>query len=421
MIRVEVTPNRLFAGRDTELTIRLTNVGTGPCTSVVFKLKLPGEIACLLGRTRVEVDRIAPGGTVEHHLGVRALAAGQWVATSTNFSYRNHHGVPCRESAFSLPLTVEPAPAAAPEPRLTVRLGTGQLPYDEWAAVQGTVHNSGETSITQGQLSISGPFEGYQHVSDWEFGPLTPGETADFSFPVRAGARGLLPVRISTAFSDVYGRSRRQAQTATIRVAASGADSTPENVRVLYLSANPIGTRTLRLQQELRKIRETVRLGKYRDSIHLRDCPAARIEDFSQALLDTSPRIVHFSGHGAPDGRIYFENEVGAPSFGSIEGLADLLRQFADSIECVIVNACDSEDLARAVSRHVDYVIGMRQEILDQASIKFSIGFYQALAAGRPIEAAFELGRNQVWAHDNLGDSYRTPLLLKRNAQDAGR
>ena len=62
----------------------------------------------------------------------------------------------------------------------------------------------------------------------------------------------------------------------------------------------------------------------------------------------------------------------------------------------MVLNACYSEPQAKAISRYIKYVIGMKQTIGDQAAIAFAVGFYQALGAGRRIEEAYELGCVQI-------------------------
>lgn len=57
-----------------------------------------------------------------------------------------------------------------------------------------------------------------------------------------------------------------------------------------------------------------------------------------------------------------------------------------------VLNACYSEAQAKAIARHIDYVIGMQQAIGDTAAIAFSAGFYQALGDGRNIEEAYKMG-----------------------------
>ncbi|GEM_PF-5898633 len=52
----------------------------------------------------------------------------------------------------------------------------------------------------------------------------------------------------------------------------------------------------------------------------------------------------------------------------------------AKGVECVLPNACYSEVQAKAISQHVNYVIGMNKTIGDKAAIAFSVAFYDALA-----------------------------------------
>ncbi len=61
--------------------------------------------------------------------------------------------------------------------------------------------------------------------------------------------------------------------------------------------------------------------------------------------------------------------------------MAQLFELCSDHVHCVVLNACYSEPQARAIVRHIDYVIGMKQAIGDESAIKFSVGFYDALGA----------------------------------------
>ena len=64
------------------------------------------------------------------------------------------------------------------------------------------------------------------------------------------------------------------------------------------------------------------------------------------------------------------------------EALAGLFRLFADTIKCVVLNACYSAIQAKAIVRHVEFVVGMDKEIGDSAAIEFSTAFYDALGSG---------------------------------------
>lgn len=186
-----------------------------------------------------------------------------------------------------------------------------------------------------------------------------------------------------------------------------------DTLSILFLAADPTNTSRLRLGEEFREISEQLRLAKQRDYLKL-ELPqlSARPKDISGALLDKQPQIVHFSGHGTPEGTLCFENEIGQAQFVQPSALAALFEQFAERVECVILNACYSEIQAEAIARHIDYVIGMKQTIGDRAAIAFAIGFYQALGAGRSIEAAYNLGCAQIGLQGI--PEHLTPVLLKK-------
>ena len=94
------------------------------------------------------------------------------------------------------------------------------------------------------------------------------------------------------------------------------------------------------------------------------------------------------------------------------EGFARLFSLVADVVECVVLNACYSEALGSALAVHIRHVIGMRTAIGDEAALVFSDGFYVGVAAGEPINRAFEFGLAQIMLHDI--PEHRTPVLCRR-------
>ncbi|HIK06961.1 MAG TPA: CHAT domain-containing protein [Trichormus sp. M33_DOE_039] len=181
--------------------------------------------------------------------------------------------------------------------------------------------------------------------------------------------------------------------------------------KILILAANPRNTTSLRLDQEVRDIGETLQRSQYRQHFSLVSRWAVRPRDIQTAILDVNPQIIHFSGHGGQEEGLIFENEVGAATFVDGESLAGLLELVADQIECVILNACYSEIQVKAIAQHISYVIGMKQAIGDQAALEFAFGFYNALGAGRDIEFAYK------WACNSIRmagiQEHLTPVLQK--------
>lgn len=184
--------------------------------------------------------------------------------------------------------------------------------------------------------------------------------------------------------------------------------------KILLLSANPQNTTKLRLDEEVREITEGLRRSKGRDNFIIESRMAVRPDDLRRAILDFEPQIVHFCGHGEADGGLVLENVIGQPESVKPEAVAGLFELFTGQVECVLLNACYSEKQADAIVEHIDYVIGMKRAIGDEAAIKFAVGFYDALGAGRPIEMAHRFGVNAI----QLGgiSEELTPIIKKKTS-----
>ena len=176
---------------------------------------------------------------------------------------------------------------------------------------------------------------------------------------------------------------------------------------VLFLATNPTGTSRLRLDQEFRDVKKVVE-GKNNLILEMPEL-ALRPHDLLEALQKKDVQILHFSGHGNEKGELLFEDDNGDALPASPRVLADLCKRFSDRIQCVILNVCYSEKQAGAIAKHIEYVIGTRNSISDKAAIDFSVGFYQALAAGESIEEAFKNGRIRSGFENAI--EYDTPVL----------
>jgi hypothetical protein len=184
-----------------------------------------------------------------------------------------------------------------------------------------------------------------------------------------------------------------------------------DQIRILFLTAEPTDTTRLRLAQELRDIGERLQLSKERERFRLEYRPSARPGDIIQAIVDVEPHIVHFSGHGTSTGELCFENESGETQPVKPEALAALFELVADHVNCVFLNACYSDIQAKAIVKHIPFVIGMNKAIGDQAAIALAVGFYTALGT-RPIEEAFKFGCTRIQL-EGISEEL-TPVLHKK-------
>ncbi|GAA6617152.1 CHASE2 domain-containing protein [Scytonema sp. NUACC26] len=178
---------------------------------------------------------------------------------------------------------------------------------------------------------------------------------------------------------------------------------------ILILAANPASTSRLRLDEEVREIEEGLRRANKREQFKLEQKWAVRQRDFYRAILDYQPQIVHFSGHGTGEDGIVLENDIGQVELLSAAELGSMFKLFAlESVECVVLNACYSKTQAEEISRSVNYVIGTNRIIGDRCAVTLATAFYDALAAGKNIPFAFELGCSRL-----VGlKEHQTPILL---------
>ena len=167
-------------------------------------------------------------------------------------------------------------------------------------------------------------------------------------------------------------------------------------MKILFLGANPLGQSRLRIDEEFREIEQEIQLSRDRDRFQVEAKWAVRPADIGRALLNARPDLVHFAGHGGGGEESFAAEDASGSAFlVPVAGLVKLFGELGEKLRCVIVNACSTQRLAMELSVALPraHAIGMREPVGDRSAVLFSVGFYQALAAGKSVEQAFELGR----------------------------
>ncbi len=166
--------------------------------------------------------------------------------------------------------------------------------------------------------------------------------------------------------------------------------------KILVLASNPSGTEQLKLNPEIRSIRDSYERSQKRDKFIIVPEPAVRISDLQRIILSEKPQIVHFCGHGSGHQGLILENDQGESQAVSTEALTDLLKILKNRIECVILNACHSHVQGKQINQHINYLIATKKEIRDDAALLFTKGFYDALFNDMTYKEAYELGCNRI-------------------------
>jgi hypothetical protein len=178
---------------------------------------------------------------------------------------------------------------------------------------------------------------------------------------------------------------------------------------ILFLPAHPAETTRLALDEECAAIERELKRAPGRDDFECRSEWAVTADDLQRHLLDLSPTILHFSGHGrAPELRregtrdvedasaeqgLLLAGDGGQPQPVTSVALTEMIRTMAPGVRLVVLDACYSDAQAEALRDAVGCTVGtvgMRGPISDDAARAFAVGFYRALASRRPIRSAYE-------------------------------
>lgn len=182
-------------------------------------------------------------------------------------------------------------------------------------------------------------------------------------------------------------------------------------ITVLILASSPLDRGQLHLGKEAKLVKHTLDSARNREQFRVVSCMATTPDDLRSYLLEYSPTVVHFCGHGTGVAGLCFEDPDGNTQVVSGSSLAKLFHLVSGDVKCVVLNACFSDEQARPVSEEIDFVIGMRDAIDDGAALKFAEGFYQAVWAGQSFERAFKFGCSAI---DTAGlPDEQIPILLR--------
>jgi hypothetical protein len=127
--------------------------------------------------------------------------------------------------------------------------------------------------------------------------------------------------------------------------------------------------------------------GSHRDKFEfLQPQLAVTITELLRAM-NAGPNIVHFSGHGSPEG-ILITKDDNQTQVLTADVLERLFKPLKECTEIVVLNSCYSASQAEFISRLGMYVVGNNLTIGDGAAISFAKGLYNGLSEGKSFEAA---------------------------------
>jgi hypothetical protein len=162
-------------------------------------------------------------------------------------------------------------------------------------------------------------------------------------------------------------------------------------IKILLLTANPVGTKSLETYKEIHEIRQSIQTSKYSSNFEVIPKDRLNRSEILKFIEDEKPSIVHFSGHGSSGSELYLEDEFGQIQLLEKEAIKDIFSISKEGIKCVFLNACYTEPQANAIAEVIDgVVIGTVSSISDISAISFSKEFYRQVANEQDIYYAYK-------------------------------
>jgi hypothetical protein len=179
-----------------------------------------------------------------------------------------------------------------------------------------------------------------------------------------------------------------------------GEERTPgSELRVLCLQAGPAVLNELQLRQE-HAILLQIATRRGERALDVTTNPATQRDDIVAEILAARPDIVHFAGHGTPDGRLVFERTDGGSAPVTVDALAAVLRVLPASLPCLVLGSCFGASYGGRLLGAARAVAGSVTALPDEAALEFTRGFYTALAVGgTSVAKAYDAGLAQMQIH----------------------
>ncbi|MGR6966284.1 CHAT domain-containing protein [Geodermatophilus sp. URMC 61] len=199
-------------------------------------------------------------------------------------------------------------------------------------------------------------------------------------------------------------------------------------LRILGMVARPAGYDALDVDGEKAHLHRALAPLIRDGGVHLGWVPGETWRDLLHTLSTGSWHVVHFIGHGgfdpvAGEGVFYLPGDGGENYQLRASHLAQLLSPH-HALRLVMLNSCDSaagsdNDLfssaaAALVRRGVPAVLAMQFEISDSAAVEFTRSFYEAVAAGEPVDIAVRDARLSVCLSRPNSLEWGIPVLFLR-------
>jgi hypothetical protein len=199
--------------------------------------------------------------------------------------------------------------------------------------------------------------------------------------------------------------------------AISTLQELPDEITVLFFASNPRDQAQLRLDEEVRSIKEMISKSLHRDVVKFESCWAVRPGDILQYINQYQPTIVHFSGHGSSNDELVLMDNNSNTKLVSLDAIVQAMSVANDNLRLVFFNTCHSKNQAHSVVEYIECAIGMNTTITDEAAQIFAAQLYSSIGFGLSIDKAFNQAKAALMLEGITEE--QTPALFVKSEHNA--
>jgi hypothetical protein len=177
-------------------------------------------------------------------------------------------------------------------------------------------------------------------------------------------------------------------------------------MKALFIFSNPPDQTPLRLDREDKIVASLAK--QHADKSTIERLHASEVEDVLKLILSGEYEVLHFSGHGSPEG-IYLDRADLAPTGEMVSAarLQSMIALAASPPKLVVILCCFSEASIDILATVAPFVITAVGAVRDEACLHFCNGLYERLFDGWGIKLAFEQACQRVQAKGMRSDCFR--------------
>jgi len=171
-------------------------------------------------------------------------------------------------------------------------------------------------------------------------------------------------------------------------------------MKLLYIASNRPAPGNLDLEAEITELQRLAAAasssGEQVDFVFL---PSCTLDRFAHEIERHRPDVLHISGHGSRPA-IELLNSSGQPEHLDANRIRDLIGRDS-GIRLVYISACESTDIAKALTGVVSMAIGTTARIADSTAREAAVLFYRRIFEGKTVFEAFGASRALMGGQHN--------------------